>query len=108
MPPIVFLLEGVDHDPSSSRLLMYHREGRKCSLVISGAPFKPKAVLQSRDHRQHPGRRPHPHDSTASSSIHPHGNQDTKQASHEMLLVEPQTTAVTSLIMQRRKPRLLF
>ena len=107
MTPIIFLLEGVDHDPSSSRLLMHQLEGRKCSLVVFGAAFKPKAVLQSRDHRQHAGCRPHAHDCTASSSARPLGNQDTKPASRETLLVEPQTTAVTSL-MQSRKPRLLF
>lgn len=83
MTPIIFLLEGVDHDPSPGRLLMYQLEGRKCSLVVSGAPFKPKAVLRSGDHRQHPGCSPCPHDSTASSSVPPHGNQDTEQASHE-------------------------
>ena len=88
----MFLLEGVDHDPSSSRLLMHQLEGRKCSLVVFGAAFKPKAVLQSRDHRQHAGCRPHAHDCTASSSVRPLSNQDTKPASPETLLVEPQTS----------------
>lgn len=61
MPPIIFLLDGADLDPSSTRLLMYQLEGRKCSLPLSQTLFKPRTARQSRDTASILGADPHPH-----------------------------------------------